>query len=92
VALDEDQELGVGLHRFRVRIENLGVFRADVVPVEVEADVLELRRRREFARIGSGGVALSVRAGRAAGGRRVAATVRGAARRPVSRRAVRRER
>src|SRR4029453_12932121 len=60
VSLDEQLELGVCSQRLRVRIEDLGVLGANFVPVEFETNVLELRRRRELPRVGSGGIALSV--------------------------------
>src|SRR5262245_12783547 len=51
VSLDEQLELGVRSQRLRVRIEDLGVLGSDLVPVEFETNVLELRRRRELPRL-----------------------------------------
>src|SRR6267378_4593691 len=54
VPLDEERVARVGLQRLRIRVEHLGVFRTDLVPIEVEMDVPELRHLHEVLRVGSG--------------------------------------
>src|SRR5215510_5108944 len=61
VALDQDQVLRVGLEPARVHFEDLGGFRKDVRPIELEVDVLEVRHRVVRGRRRPHGAALVAR-------------------------------
>src|SRR5206468_9539436 len=51
--LDEHDPAGVGLHEIGVLVEYLRVFRADLVGIELEADIPKVRLRGEFLRVRS---------------------------------------
>src|SRR5262249_42532067 len=54
VALDEDLPTRVGLHEIGVLVEHLRVFGSNLVRIELEADVTQVRLRGEVFRVGSG--------------------------------------
>src|SRR6185369_5061028 len=70
VAFDQDQPTRVRLHQISVLVEDLRVFSADLVRIELEANVPKVRLRGELLRVWAGG-ALGARvraAGRGADG------------------------